>query len=152
MILYPNAFAGSQCRPVCKYIDPREVELRKLREVADDMEREADEAEARLADAEKGYVEFIKAVEETYDGDAEGIAWFRTQCAWTEEKVSLQNQLEEARKEFKMQEAKCRAEQSELRRQIRKAEDRIEGNKKKKGEKSRENALQGIRGLFLSKD
>ncbi|KAG8731377.1 hypothetical protein FRC11_004340 [Ceratobasidium sp. 423] len=127
--------------------DPREVELRKLREVEKDMERDADKAEERLATAEQRYAQVIEAIDATYE-DAEGLAWFRKQSTWTEERVELLQKLDKARNEFKVNEAKHQEEQNELRRQIHKVEVKIAELKKKQAKEDRENALQGARNIL----
>ncbi|KDN35867.1 hypothetical protein RSAG8_11229, partial [Rhizoctonia solani AG-8 WAC10335] len=123
------------------YIDPREKELRILREVADDMKREAEEAEARLVQAESNFLEFIAAMEETYEDDAEGLAWFRLHHE-EDKVVDLRIALAEAQTNFKAKAYKYEEEIEDLRRQIHAVDVRLEEMKKKAAKVDRENAIQ----------
>ncbi|CAE6487763.1 unnamed protein product [Rhizoctonia solani] len=110
-----NSFLGKLFKR--KHPNPQE-KLRKLREVEAEMKREAGDAVADLAEAEKDYAQFIQTMEATYDGDPEGLAWFRNHCAALEEAEKLKIQLQKEREEFKVHEAKYLAEKEELRRQM----------------------------------
>ncbi|CAE7136154.1 unnamed protein product [Rhizoctonia solani] len=111
------------------YVDPRERELRLLQEVADDLEREAEEEEKLAEEAEVRYAEFIQAMEATYKDDHEGLAWFCSQC--DDSLVDLQDELADAQTQFEAKAYKYGQEIEDLRREIHAIDVEIE--KKKKG-------------------
>ncbi|KAF8711826.1 hypothetical protein RHS03_01423, partial [Rhizoctonia solani] len=102
------------------FIDPREVELRELREMERRMAREAKEAEAKLAKGQKLYEEFIVAMESTYDGDEEGLAWFRKHCKAIDELSAMS-----LKRELEVENVKYEQQEDELRRQIHQSDERI---------------------------
>ncbi|KEP47523.1 hypothetical protein V565_152560 [Rhizoctonia solani 123E] len=109
----------------CTHIDPREIELNKLREVAEDMGREVEEAKERLAHAEAGYADFIKAIETTYKGEAEAIAWF-SEIRISERQVDRAAELEAKKVAFKDKEHRYLAEKEDIRRMIRVYDQKIQ--------------------------
>ncbi|GAB1522558.1 hypothetical protein RhiTH_005678 [Rhizoctonia solani] len=120
------------------FIDPREAELRELREMERRMAREAKEAEAKLAKGQKLYEEFIVAMEATYDGDEEGLAWFRKHCKAIDELSAMSLKLEEEKREFEVEKVKYEQQKDELRRQIHQFDERIRELKNKETGNNRE--------------
>ncbi|CAE6479072.1 unnamed protein product, partial [Rhizoctonia solani] len=129
----------------CECIDPREVELDQLREVAADMKQETDEAKERLARAELDYADFIRKLEATYKGDVEGVEWLRKMLS--EEQVEEALLLEKDKAAFKEDEARYIAEKEDIRREIRTCDKKLEEMKKKGAKKAQGKAIRTMAGL-----